>query len=207
MINNQSVKMTSSIPYYVSVPLETSEGASNHASIVSIGNACYFLSKSNKIKRIAQGSGQIYDVQELSHRQYEGITKTMSTLDPDQSQSFAYAIPDKQIIKWHLKTIGATYNDICIVYHYEYDQFMVDTQKVFSAGISYKDKAFTVSQIEKKMYRDEYSHDDDGATIQFEYRTKVLDYGSPTILKEIWQSRTFLEPNTSTVLTQELYAE
>lgn len=54
MINNQSVKMTSSIPYYVSVPLETSEGASNHASIVSIGNACYFLSKSNKIKRIAQ---------------------------------------------------------------------------------------------------------------------------------------------------------
>jgi len=57
----------------------------------------------------------------------------MATLDPDQTQSFAYAIPDKQLIKWHLKTIGATYNDICIVYNYEYDQFMVDTQKVFAA--------------------------------------------------------------------------
>jgi hypothetical protein len=28
----------------------------------------------------------------------------MDTLDSDQTDGFAYAIPEKQLIKWHLKT-------------------------------------------------------------------------------------------------------
>jgi hypothetical protein len=56
----------------------------------------------------------------------------MQTLDADQTKSFAYHLPDYQVVKWHLKTIGATYNDICITYNYEYDEFMVDTQKIFT---------------------------------------------------------------------------
>ncbi len=161
MFNVNSIKTFGAAVVYTSVPLESSEGASNHASVVSAGNYIYFLTRSNKIKRVAQGSGQIYDVQELSHRMYKGINKTMATLDPDQSKSFGYVVPDKQIIKWHVKTIGATYNDLCIVYHYEYDEFMVDTQKIFSAGVWYKSKAFTSSALEQKVYRDEYGTDDD----------------------------------------------
>lgn len=207
MFNVNSIKTFGAAVVYTSVPLESSEGASNHASVVSAGNYIYFLTRSNKIKRVAQGSGQIYDVQELSHRMYKGINKTMATLDPDQSKSFGYVVPDKQIIKWHVKTIGATYNDLCIVYHYEYDEFMVDTQKIFSAGVWYKSKAFTSSALEQKVYRDEYGTDDDWAPIQFEYRLRVLDYWDPTMNKELWQQRTFLELNTSTVMTQYIYAQ
>lgn len=207
MFNVNSIKTFGTSIVYTSVPLEASDGASNHASIVSAGNYIYYLTKSNKIKRVTQGSGQIYDVQELSNRKYTGINATMATLDPDQTRSFGYIVPDKQIIKWHLKTNWATYNDICIVYHYEYDEFMVDTQKIFSAGCWYKSKSFTTSALEKKVYRDEYSTDDDGSAIQFEYRVKNLDYWEPTINKELWQARLFLELNTATVITQSIYAE
>lgn len=207
MFNVNSIKTFGTSIVYTSVPLEASEGASNHNSIVSVGNYIYYLTKGNKIKRIAQWQGQIYDVQELSHRLNQGINNTMALLDPDQSNSFAYAVPDKQIIKWHCKTLGATWNDICIVYHWQYDQFMVDTQKPFIAWVWNRGKAYTVSQLEPKLYQDEYSHDDDWSPIPFEYRTKLLDFWEPTILKELWQLRTYCELNTAAVITQSTYAD
>ena len=47
----------------------------------------------------------LYDVQELTHRPYKGISNTMAQLDPDQSGAFAMVIPDQNIVKWHMKTI------------------------------------------------------------------------------------------------------
>ena len=207
MINNNSIKQIGSDLVYTSIPLEATEWASNHNSIVSVGKDVMYLSKSNKIRRITPNWMLYYDVWELSHRANKGINKTMETLDPDQTKSFAYHLPDFQIVKWHLKTRGATYNDICITYNYEYDEFMVDTQKVFTGWCWYKSKAFTISQIEPKMYQDEYSTTDDDVLIQFEYRTKHIDLFTPTILKELWEIRSFFAINSSTELKQSIYAD
>jgi hypothetical protein len=131
----------------------------------------------------------------------------MQTLDADQTESWAYALPDQQIIKWHVKSIGATYPDICLVYHFEYKLWMVDDNKAFYDGCWYKNKSYTISAINQSFYQDEYGYTDDDEAIQFEYRTKHIDYGDPTINKELWQSRTFLQINTATSIEQKIYAD
>jgi hypothetical protein len=67
----------------------------------------------------------------MSDRKYAGISKIMSTLDRDQSDSFGYFLPVEMLIKRHLKSQGATFNDVCIVYDIEKDIFLADGQKYF----------------------------------------------------------------------------
>lgn len=207
MINNNSIKQIGSSLVYTSLPLESMEGASGHRTIAVFGRDVYFLSKSGKIKKVAPGQALHYDVKELSHRANRGITKTMDSLDPDQSDAFAYVVPESNLIKWHLKSRGSPFNDLCVVYNTEYDEFMVDTQKVFSIGTNYKSKNFTASQIEPKIFLDEYGHTDDGAPIQFRYDTKVMNFGEPTVNKCLWQIRTFLALNRLGEVTQRVYAD
>jgi hypothetical protein len=61
----------------------------NNASIVTAGTSIYYLSSSNAINKIVQG-GNVYgfEVVDMSERKYAGITKIMSTLDRDQTDSF-----------------------------------------------------------------------------------------------------------------------
>ena len=77
----------------------------NHASIVEVGDATYFLSSSNAINKIARGqSVNGFEVIDLSTRKYAGITEIMATLDVDQSDSFGHYLPDANLIKWYVKT-------------------------------------------------------------------------------------------------------
>ena len=176
MINNNSIKQIGSSLVYTSIPLEAMEGASGHSTIGVFGRDVYFLSKSGKIKKVAPAQALHYDCVEVSHRANRGITKTMDTLDADQSAGFCYVVPELQLIKWHLKTKGSTFNDICIIYNTEYDEFMVDDHKVFYGGVNYKTQNFTLSQIEPKIYKDEYGYTDDDSPIQFRYDTKVMNF-------------------------------
>lgn len=83
---------------------------------------------------------------------------------------------------------------------------MVDTNKIFQDGTFFKNQAYTVSGIEAKLFKDEYGYSDNGAPIQFEYN-KLVDFGEPFFLKELWQARTFLSINDSGAVTQEIYAD
>lgn len=206
MINSGSIKQIGSSLVYTSVPLESTEWASNHNTIAVVGKHVYYLSRSWKIKIVTPGQ-LTYDVTELSHRASNGITKTMDKLDADQSAGFCYVVPELQLIKWHLKSKGSTFNDICIVYNTEYDQFMVDDHKVFYGWVNYKGKNFTISQIEPKLYQDEFGYTDDDAPIQFRYDTKVMDFWEPTINKCLWQLRTYLGINVLGKVYQNVYSE
>jgi hypothetical protein len=84
---------------------------------------------------------------------------------------------------------------------------MVDTQKFFGGGINYHTKNFTISQVESKLYQDEYGSSDDDIPIQFEYRTKILNFGDPTILKTLWMLRTYLSINELGQVYQEIWAD
>jgi hypothetical protein len=207
MITTGSIKEISGALVYTSIPLEINESAASHETIASAGKAVYYLTKSNKIKRVTPNGTILYDVQELSHRQDKGITKTMGTLDNDQSDGFSVVVPSKNEIRWYLKTRGAVNNDICISYNWEFDAFYVDTNKVFYASCLLDNLVYAVGYYEKKVYQDDVGSTDDDSPIQFEYRTKILDLGSPTDLKELWQSRLHVGINANTELTQDIYAD
>lgn len=156
---------------------------------------------------IAPNSFGMYDFKELSHRVGNGITKTMESLDADQSQWFGYAIPWQQIICWHLKTRGATNNNIVIIYHYEFDEWLVDTNKSFYDACLYNSLPYAISTTNPTVFLDETGNTDNGAPVQFVYRTKHIDLGNPTILKCLWQIRTFLSINAIGSVYQRVYAD
>lgn len=116
-------------------------------------------------------------------------------MSKDQTASFGYYLPDKSLIKWFLKTDGASFNDICIVYDVIKEAWFVDTNKYFYDGTFFKGKDYTVSMLEPKVYQDEYSQTDEDTAIQFEYRTKDMYISDPTLRKILRESRTFLDIN------------
>ncbi len=189
-------------------PLQTKEWAVNNASIVTAWTAVYYLTTSNAINKIVQGQNVYwFEVMDMSERAYAGIGKLMSTLDRDQTASFGYFMPVEMLIKWHLKSQWATFNDVCIVYDITKDKFLVDTQKNFYWATYFKWKNYTISMIEEKVYQDEYSDDDEGSAIPFEYHTKEFYYGDPTIKKILWESRTLLDMNELAQPTQEIWID
>lgn len=207
MINNNSIKQIGSSLVYTSIPLEANEWAMNHNCIAVFWRDVYFLSKSNKIKRVSPAQALHYDVTEVSHRANRWINKTMESLDSDQSTWFCYVIPEQQLIKWFVKTKGSTFNDICIIYNTEYDEFLIDDNKPFYWGINYKTQNFTISQIEPKIYKDEYGSTNDDSPVQFTYRTKVLTFWTPTLNKLLRQLRTYLSLNKIWKVYQNVYAD
>lgn len=190
---------------YLTRPLEVKEWSVNNASVVATGNELFYLTPSNAICKIARGQNIYgFEVNPLSNRPYSGIGRILSSLDPDQSDSFGYFLPDKNLIKWHMKTPWATFNDIVIIYDTTKDAFLVDSDKYFYDWISFKGKNYTISMIEPKVYRDEYGQTNDIAPIQFEYRTKEFFVSDPTLRKILRESRTYLDINELAVVTQNI---
>lgn len=186
-------------------PLQTKDWAVCNASVVTAWTSIYYLSSSNAINKIAQGANVYwFEVIDLSERKYAGISKIMSTLDRDQTASFGYFLPQEMLIKRHVKSMWATFNDICIVYDITKDIFLVDSQKYFYGGVNFKGKNYTISMIEPKVYQDEYSNDDEESAIPFEYHTKEYTYWDSTLKKILRESKTLVDINELATLRQEI---
>jgi len=193
---------------YTTRSLQTKEWSVNHTSIVSAGNNIYCVTPSNKIIQIARGSNvDWFEIFELSERPYAGISKIMSTLDVDQTNSFGYFLPKENLIKWFFRTKNANYNDICIVYDITKDAFLIDDNKPFYDWVYFKWLNYTVSNIEPKVYLDEYWCDDEDMAIQARYETKYFDLQMPTRKKELWESRAYVAINTLAQLKQEIIVD
>lgn len=188
--------------------MEVEQGAVNYANIVTVGNDMFYVTPQNTILQSTRGSNVYgFEVNQLSHRPFEGIDGIMNSLDPDQSESFGYFVPQFNLVKWFFKTQGATFNDICVVYDIEKDLFMIDTQKYFFDGTPWGVNNYTVSMIEAKVFQDEYSQADENTPIPFEYRTKQFWISDPTYKKIIWECRTALSINELASVTQEIWSD
>jgi len=193
---------------YVTRWLTVKEWSVNHAGIVSAWDFTYFITPTNKISKLARWANiDWFEILELSERPYSWISNIMSTLDSDQSECFGYFLPKKNLIKWFLKTKNATFNDICIVYDITKDAFLIDSNKFFYDWIDFKWKNYTISNIEPKVYIDEYGNDDEDAAINFRYETKYFDLWIPNTKKELWTSDTYVAINTLAELTQSIVVD
>lgn len=202
------IQDTAGVVSYITRPLQTKDWAANHASIVTAWTDIYYLSSSNSINQIARGNNIYwFEVLELSDREYQGIEWLMSTLDSNQTESFGYFLPDVMLIKRHLRTAWATYNDICIVYDIVHKRFFVDNQKYFYWGVYFKGKNYTISNIEEKVYIDEYSNEDENSVIPFEYRTKKFYVWWATRKNILRWARSLFDINELAELTQKIYVD
>ena len=190
---------------YTTRALQVKEWAINFSSTISAWNNVYAITPSNKIIQIARWANfDWFEVFELSERPYKWISKIMATLDADQSDCFWYFLPKENLIKWFFKTKNATFNDICIIYDITKDVFLVDNNKFFYDWIAFKWNNYTISNIEAKVYQDEFGTDDENSPIWNTYYTKAFDLWIPTRKKELWESRTYLAINSLWELKQEI---
>lgn len=190
---------------YNTSKLQTQEGTIYNSSIVTVWMNTYFLSPSNKISRIRRWYNvDWFEIENLSDRKYTGITEIMKTLDNDQSDSFAYFCQKENLIKWFVKTEDATFNDLCIVYDITKDAFLIDEQKYFYGWVFFKGFNYTISNLEPKVYKDEFSQTDEWTAISFEYHTKDFYVTDPTYKKVLREARTLCFINELAELTQEI---
>lgn len=202
---SQDITETNGVFSYASSPLEVKEWAINNATTIETGNNIYYVTPSNSINMIRRGENIYwFDTVSLSDRKYKGISKIMSSLDADQSDSFGYFLPDVNLIKRHFKSVWSTFYDVCIVYDTIKDTFLVDWEKYFFDGINHKGKNYTVSMLEPKVFRDEYGQTDENSAIQFHYKTKEYYVTDPTFKKIVRETRTLLDINELAVLTQNI---
>jgi len=148
-----------------------------------------------------------FEIQNISQRAYAGINNLTDSLDNDQSLGFAQNLPGQNLIKWFLKTNGATINDICIIYDQVRNQFLCDTSKYFFDETVLHNKVYAVSCVTPTVFLDETGNDDDGGAIPFEYCTKPFDEGVDTSKKVYWESRLSCDITELAELTQEIYLD
>lgn len=193
-------------PIYNQRPLVVKEWSVNHASIVSASKSVFYVTPTNKIKMISRNWEQ-FDAVDLSHAEYNWIEDIMDGLSANQEESFWYFLPWPNLIKWHFKSKGSSYNNVCIVYDLTHSVFLRDTQKFFYAWITHKSKYYTVSMIEDKVFRDEYSFDDDSTAIWFKRVSKDFTTGWITFKQELYQTRRYLSINRLAVLTEKIFLD
>lgn len=131
----------------------------------------------------------------------------MATLPLNQTECRGYFQPDTNLIHWFFKTKNASFYNTIVVYDTINDTFMIDTNRFFYDGASFKGKNYTISSIEAKLFRDEYSNDDQGAVIPFEYRTKQYYLSGGTFKNTLRESRTLLDMNSIADITQEIWMD
>jgi hypothetical protein len=193
---------------YATRQISAQDGTLCHDLIVTKGSNTRFVSTSNSISEIARGTNIYgFEVNEVSDRKYEGITKTMQSLKNDQSMGFALAYPNENLIKRFLVSNDGAYPDICIVYDEITGRFEIDDQKYFYGGVYHDQINYTISALEPKVYQDEYGNTDEDIGIPFVYDTKYYYIGSPTQKKILWETRTVLDINELAVVTQEIYKD
>lgn len=205
--DSTDITETSGVFSYATRPLSAQDGTLWHDLIITKGSSTKFVSTSLSINEIVRGQSVYgFEVVELSDRKYEGITKTMQSLNNDQSMAFGLAYPNENILKRFMVTNDGVYPDICIVFDEIAGRFEIDNQKYFYGGVYHDQKSYTISAIEPKVYQDEYGNTDEDVGIPFVYRTKYYYIGSVTQKKILWETRTTLDINELAVVTQEIYS-
>ena len=194
---------------YITRVMNAKEWAVNHDSIVSAGIEVFYLTPNNNINKLMRWvNNNWFEQKEISQRSNSGISKFMQkTLDKDQSQSFGYFLPKENIIKRHVKSQWAVFNDYVIVYNILDDAFFIDTNKYFFDWCVFNSRYYTLSMIEPKVYIDEEWATDENAPIPREYRTKEFFEWEPTFNKVLRESRTLMDINELAECTQEIWID
>lgn len=116
-------------------PIADWDQVMNNDCIVSAGNKIFYLTRSLKVRTIWFIPWVVDPaVGDLTDRIYQSIAWFMWEIDNLSSDSafWIYCKTDNTV-RWHLKTIWSSVNNICLIYDLENDCFLVDDNKNYSS--------------------------------------------------------------------------
>lgn len=183
-------------------PIAEGDKLASYRSIVAAWEKIFFLTQDKKIKTLnyVQWVAELA-VGEISDQDWRSISLFMEGLDADQSESMWYLHRGENIIKRHLKTESAKFNDVILVYDLTSQTFLVDDNKFFSCVTEHNRKYYTGSHINSDLTEDEVDYDDDDSWTPRYRWTKKMFLGDPLVKKRFrgvwlnWQINTVWEIN------------
>lgn len=168
------------------MPITGSSGSipASHRSVVIADDLVFFFTNSKQIKSLNYTQG-ITEAQvgNISERASQSIKDFMDTLDDNQSESFGYFNHNSRTVHRHLKTKGALFNDVVLVYDIINDTFEIDDNKFYSCAVEHQKGYYAGSSINSFTYQDEFGTDDDGYAISRARWTKNLNFGNQNVRK------------------------
>lgn len=194
-------------------PIGGASGAVNQSSTVVVENDIFYLTPQKEIKSIRRGFDQslLAQVNAIS----DDIKNFLvDNLDDDQSDAFAFYDQDNKLVKFFLKSVGATFNDIRIVGDIKKldqsgaPQWLIDDAMVFNAGTFYNNRSYIGSSAIGQVYQDEVGlADDDDVNIITTFPTKDFTANNPTIEKRFKSVRIFGRITTATSLNAAIFVD
>ena len=184
---------------------------------MAVGARTFFWTPGNKIKVVGRSADGLYEVADLSHRLGNGIDLTMQyALNANQSTMFGVYSPKENIVKWFCRSAAGTYNDMAIIYDIEHDTWLVDTynQTIFVAGAQDSKNLYIAGRsggslptTAPKIYKDATGALDDIADYDMLLYTKRWMFGDPTLQKQFWGGRLFMDMKTGSTIDMEIWVD
>jgi len=173
---------------FVVKPLSGSQGAINFRSTVNVENDVFYLTPQNEIKSVRRATAE--NITAVVRPMSLKINKFLKSLDKDQSKAWSIYDQTEKLVKFYLRTEGASYTDVCVVGDVKnIDQYgnipwTIDSAKPFYCGTFFKTKSYAGSVFTGQVYQDETGlADDDSAPIFTFFSTREISVDDPTSMK------------------------
>lgn len=166
-------------------PIAWENRVASSRSVVVADDRIFFFAKGNKVRAL-EFIPWVTDISvgDLSDRAGQSIQRFLDSLDEDQSSCFWYYNKEKKQVYFHLKEKWEPFNNVVLVYDVINDNFLIDTNKYFSAVEKCDGKYYAGSDTNGEIYLDDTGNMDNGQPIVWERRNAPLSFGSPNIRKE-----------------------
>ena len=197
--------------------LETQEGALHQAGVVAVWSRIFYWTPTHKIKVVGRSADGLYDVADLSHRVWNGIDLTMQyAINADQSKMFAIYVPTENVVKWYCRSKNWTQIDMAVIYDIEHDTWLVDTyaNTIFIHAAQDAKNAYmsgrpigSLSTDRSRIYKDCVWALDDTVAYSMIYHTKRWMFGDPTLQKQFWWWRLFLDMAPAATVVMQVWID
>ena len=183
----------------ISTPIGSGGQPASQRSIVAAWSMIFYLTKNNTINTVDYAPGTIEPaIGTVTNQVTLKITKYLSNLDKDQSQSFGSFNENTKEISWFLKKKNSLYNDTTLVYDLENKTRAVDKWKLFDDMVTVWSNTYACSSINASIIEDWIWLNDDNNPIEF--MIQDTDFMAWTLEEKTWswrQTSGWLNENTN----------
>ena len=162
---------------FITTPLWKGWTPINNHCIASSWDKIFYITKNLQLQTVNYIAGtDSASLWTLSTRPIVWIKKFLDNLDENQLTAYWFYNKNDETMQFHLRTVWASYNDVCLVYDMINDTFTIDTGKNYNYVVQDWYTYFGFSDTDSSIYKDEVQSTDNGTAIPFSIKTQAMNY-------------------------------
>lgn len=180
----------------------------NNNCIVWAGDKIFYLTKDKKIRSILYKEWIIQEqIGDISDVPLIWIDDLLQWLNDNQDSAFGFFDRKNNLVKFFVRSVNSTVNDICIIYDMVNQCFLLDNNKNFAGMTEYNNNIYANSVFDGTVYIDEYWQNDNDLPINWWYKTISMWLWIQTIRKQFRGMTFWWAINDTTDIWIEIYID